>query len=49
MPGRSINLDYSRASADCAGSVRVEVVSTFVFSHLSALTSFSLSPGGGPI
>ena len=47
VPGRPTNLDYSRARAYCAHS-RCGWFGHF-FSHLSFLSSFSLSLGDGPI
>ena len=45
VPGRTISLDESRTRAYCGCSL----YSTFVFFHLSALTSFPLSLGDDPI
>ena len=49
VPGRSTNLNYSRARVYCTYSgCGWGVVWTF-FSHLSFLSSFSLSLGDDPI
>ena len=47
--GRPTNLDYSRARAYCAYSRCGLGLFGHFFSHLSFLSSFSLSLGGGPI
>ena len=49
VPGRPINLDYSRARAYCACSRCGWGLFGHFFSNLSLLFSFSLSPGDGPI
>ena len=49
VPGRPTNLDYSRARAFCAfGRCGWGLFGHFL-SHLSFLSSFSLSLGDGPI
>ena len=47
--GRPSNLDYSRARAYCAYSRCGWGLFGHFFSHLSFLSSFSLSLGNGPI
>ena len=49
VPGRPTNLDYSRARAYCAYSRCGWVLFGHFYSHLSFLSSFSLSLGDGPI
>ena len=49
VPGRPTNLDYSRARAYCACSRCGWGLFGHFFSHLSFLSSFSLSLGDGPI
>ena len=49
VPGRPINLDYSKARACCACSRCGGGCLDFFFSHLSFLSTFSLSLGDGPI
>ena len=49
VPGRPINLDYSRARAYCACSRCGWGLFGHFFSHLPPLFSFSLSLGDGPI
>ena len=49
VPGRPTNLDYSRARACCACSRCGWGLFGHFFSHLSFLSSFSLSLGDGPI
>ena len=49
VPGRPINLDYSRAKAYCACSRCGGGLFALFFSHLSLLFSFSLSLGDNPI
>ena len=49
MPGRSTNLDFSRAKAHCAYGRCGWMLFGHFFFHLSFLTSFSLSLGDGPI
>ena len=49
VPGRPTNLDYSRARACCAYSRCGWGLFGHFFSHLSFLSSFSLSLGDGPI
>ena len=47
--GRPTNLDYSRARAYCAYSRCGWGLFGHFYSHLSFLSSFSLSLGDGPI
>ena len=47
--GRPTNLDYSRARAYCACSRCGWGLFGHFYSHLSFLSSFSLSLGDGPI
>ena len=49
VPGRPTHLDYSRARACCACSRCGWGLFGYFFSHLSFLSSFSLSFGDGPI
>ena len=49
VPGRPTNLDYSRARGCCACSGCGWGLFVHFFSHLSFLSSFSLSLGDGPI
>ena len=49
VPGRPTDLDYSRARAYCACSRCGWGLFGHFFSHLSFLSSFSLSLGDGPI
>ena len=49
VPGRPTNLDYSRAGACCACSRCGWGLFGHFFSHLSFLSSISLSLGDGPI
>ena len=49
VPGRPVNLDYSRARAYYACSRCGCGLFGHFFSHLSFLFSFSLSLGDGPI
>ena len=49
VPGRPTNLDYSRARACCACSRCGWGLFGHFFSHLSFLSSFSLSLGDGLI
>ena len=49
VPGRPTNLAYSRARAYCAFSRCGWGLFGHFFSHLSILSSFSLSLGDGPI
>ena len=49
VPGRPTNLDYSRARAYCTCSRCGWELFGHFFSHLSLLTSFSLSLGDDPI
>ena len=49
VPGRPLNLDYSRARAYCACSRCGRGLFGHFFSHLSFLFSYSLSLGDGPI
>ena len=49
VPGRPTNLDYGRARACCACSRCGWGLFGHFFSHLSFLSSFSLSLGDGPI
>ena len=49
VPGRPLNLDYSRARAYCACIRCGWGLFGHFFSHLSLLFSFSLSLGDGPI
>ena len=49
VPGRLTNLDYSRARGYCACSRYGWGWFGHFFSHLSFLSSFSLSLGDGPI
>ena len=49
VPGRPANLDNSRARAYCACSRCRWGLFGHFFSHLSFLSSFSLSLGDGPI
>ena len=49
VPGRPTNLDYSRARAYCAYSRCGWGLFGHFYSHLSFLSSFSLSLGDGPI
>ena len=49
MPERPTNLDYSRARAYCAYSRCEWGLFGYFFSHLSFLSSFSLSLGDGPM
>ena len=49
VPGRPTDLDYSRARACCACSRCGWGLFGHFFSHLSFLSSFSLSLGDGPI
>ena len=49
LPGRSFNLDDSRARAYCACSTCGWGLFGHFFSHQSFLFSFSLSLGDGPI
>ena len=49
VPGRPTNLDYSRARACCACNRCGWGLFGHFFSHLSFLSSFSLSLGDGPI
>ena len=47
--GESYNLDYSRARAYCTCSRCGWGLFGYIYSHLSFLSSFSLSLGDGPI
>ena len=47
--GRPINLDYSKAMTYCVAEGAVGGCLDIFFSHLSFLSSFSLSLGDGPI
>ena len=49
VPGRPTNLHHSRARAFCACRRCGWGLFGHFFSHLSFLSSFSLSPGDGPI
>ena len=49
VPGRPTDLDYSRARAYCACSGCGWGLFGHFYSHLSFLSSFSLSLGDGPI
>ena len=49
VPGRITNLDYSRERAYCAYSTCGWGLFGHFYSHLSFLSSFSLSMGDGPI
>ena len=49
VPGRPTGLDYGRAGAFCAYRGCGWGLLGSVFSHLSFLSSFSLSLGDGPI
>ena len=49
VPGRPTNMDYSMARAYCACSRCGWGLFGHFFSHLSFLSSFSLSLGDGPI
>ena len=49
LPGRPINLDYSRTRAYCACSRCGLGLFEHFFSRLSFLSSFSLSLGDGPV
>ena len=49
VPGRPTCLDYSRARAYCANSRCGWGLFGHFYSHLSFLSSFSLSLGDGPI
>ena len=49
VPGRSTNLDYSRARAYCTYSRCGWGLFGHFFSHLQPLFSFSLPLGDGPI
>ena len=49
VPGASYNLDFSRARAYCANSRCGWGLFGHFYSHLSFLSSFSLSLGDGPI
>ena len=47
VPGRPTDLDFSRANAYCACSRCRRVLFGHFFSHVSFLSSFSLSLGDG--
>ena len=49
VPGRPTNMDFSRARAFCARRRCGWGLFGHFFSHLSNLSSFSLSLGYGPI
>ena len=49
VPGRPFNLNYSRARAYCACSRCGWGLFGHFYSHLSFLSSFSLSLGDGPV